>query len=207
MDIRSAAIERILAADPRSAMEATLSQLTAATGASAAALFRARQKVVLMWAVGIDQQCLDRAQKAWEEYGEQLRDGRPRWCDSWCVWPVEGERGPLLLYVAGDPLKLARVRAAVEGLAGLLRTIVDINGAHPDSPPDTQQTVDEYLQETSAEAIERRQLMLALTESEWNVSRAARALGVTRVTIYKRMRRHGIERLRIRKGEPVAQRE
>jgi hypothetical protein len=37
-------------------------------------------------------------------------------------------------------------------------------------------------------------LRALLEEQEWNVSRVARLLGVTRMTIYNRLRRHGVRR-------------
>lgn len=52
---------------------------------------------------------------------------------------------------------------------------------------------------TPTESILRRQLETLLHEHEWNVARVARILGVTRVTVYARMERLGIERLRIPK--------
>jgi two-component system, NtrC family, response regulator HydG len=39
---------------------------------------------------------------------------------------------------------------------------------------------------------ERRELVLALEQAGWNRTRAASALGVSRVTLWKRMKRHGI---------------
>jgi transcriptional regulator of acetoin/glycerol metabolism len=43
------------------------------------------------------------------------------------------------------------------------------------------------------------QLQVLLERNEWNVSRVARVVGVTRMTIYNRMRRAGIPRQRIPK--------
>jgi transcriptional regulator of acetoin/glycerol metabolism len=39
---------------------------------------------------------------------------------------------------------------------------------------------------------ERRQLVEALERTRWNRTRAAEALGVSRVTLWKRMKRHGL---------------
>jgi transcriptional regulator with PAS, ATPase and Fis domain len=41
---------------------------------------------------------------------------------------------------------------------------------------------------------ELRQLVQALDASSWNVVRAAQALGVSRMTLYRRMQKHGVER-------------
>jgi hypothetical protein len=49
-------------------------------------------------------------------------------------------------------------------------------------------------------AADRDQLLLLLEAHEWNVSRVARFLGVTRMTIYNRLRRARIQRRKVRKG-------
>ena len=46
----------------------------------------------------------------------------------------------------------------------------------------------------------RAGLMRVLNDSEWNLARAARMLGVTRRTVYLRMQRYGIERQRVPKS-------
>lgn len=48
-----------------------------------------------------------------------------------------------------------------------------------------------------AVAAEANALKALLARHEWNVARVARLLGVTRMTVYNRMRRHGIARVRI----------
>jgi transcriptional regulator with GAF, ATPase, and Fis domain len=42
--------------------------------------------------------------------------------------------------------------------------------------------------------LERRRMIQALTDADWNQSRAARALGLKRTTLIARMKRHGILR-------------
>jgi transcriptional regulator of acetoin/glycerol metabolism len=44
----------------------------------------------------------------------------------------------------------------------------------------------------SQHLVERRQLIGVLEESAWDTDRAASALGIHRATIYRRMKRHGI---------------
>ena len=41
--------------------------------------------------------------------------------------------------------------------------------------------------------VERRELLTALTSASWDVDRAANHLGIHRATMYRRMKRHGIE--------------
>jgi transcriptional regulator of acetoin/glycerol metabolism len=47
--------------------------------------------------------------------------------------------------------------------------------------------------------IEREKLLLLLNRNEWNIARVARLMGVTRRTVYLRLRRYNIPRERIRK--------
>jgi DNA-binding protein Fis len=184
-------------------MDETLSQLMEETGADTAGLFMGRNGPELMWGVGVNQVCLDRVHQAWRDEEETLRTGRPALHGSWCLWPAIRDSELLLLYLGGRRLDSVRVQACVEGLTELLQTLVSLNGERAATGSDKERAVDLYLRETPAESVERRQLTLLLQEAEWNVARVARMLGVTRVTIYKRMRRLGIERLKIRKTGPA----
>lgn len=51
---------------------------------------------------------------------------------------------------------------------------------------------------------EREQLVALLERHRWNVARVARALGRSRMTVYNRLRRLGIERQRIQRRSPGA---
>lgn len=46
---------------------------------------------------------------------------------------------------------------------------------------------------------ERERLVFLLHQNEWNVSRVSRILGVTRATVYNRLRRHRVKRRRVLK--------
>lgn len=46
-------------------------------------------------------------------------------------------------------------------------------------------------------------LVILLERNEWNVSRVARILGVTRMTIYNRLRRNQVSLVRARRSSPV----
>ena len=207
MDIRAAAVERVLARDPHGSLEETLTQLMAETQAACTGLFLGRGDAQLLGAVGVDQACLDRVRAAWRREADRFRDGRPLWSGAWCVWPCGSCRGVLLVYLAGPALKLPLVRDAVTGVADLLDMLVGIDPVAPDPQAygrASQTAVDLYLRATTPEEVERRQLTIVLNESEWNIARAARVLGVTRITIYKRMQRLRIERLKVRRSEPQA---
>ena len=61
-------------------------------------------------------------------------------------------------------------------------------------PPDfTNMRVRDRLNEKNANMNDRNQIVKALEESGWNKAKAARLLGVHRVTIYKMMKKHSIQ--------------
>src|SRR5262249_38400959 len=61
---------------------------------------------------------------------------------------------------------------------------------------------EEYLESTPVEQIERERLVLLLNRNEWNIARVAGLLGVTRRTVYLRLRRLKVTRERVPKGPP-----
>jgi hypothetical protein len=200
--VETAALERVLARDARVATEEILAQVMLETEATNAVLFVDRGELKLKGGVGVDQECLDRVRSAWATAVDELREGRPMSCATWCLWPCATPGGLVLVYLSGAGLRLAQVRRTVGGIARLLSLLVG-EGQKPakEEPSHAAQTaVDVFLRNASAEEVERRQLTLLLNESEWNIARAARRRGVTRVTVYKWMRRLGVARLKIRRG-------
>lgn len=55
---------------------------------------------------------------------------------------------------------------------------------------------------TGEDAAERETLVALLVANEWNVARVARLLGVTRMTVYNRLRRLKVPRERVRRSKP-----
>jgi DNA-binding NtrC family response regulator len=125
-------------------------------------------------------------------------DGRPTCEDCRCLWPIDSPSQHGLIYLEGpDPLSVPLVRQAITELGPLFCTALEIK----DMPTSVEAAaiVDDYLQATPTEAVRRRQLTTLLNHNEWNLSRVARLLGVTRVTVYNRMRKFGIERIKVPK--------
>lgn len=198
MDIRDAAIERLIAKDPKQSAEQTLSLLMGHAGASAGGLFLVRARPELFVGRGIDQAGLDRVESAWSQDPEGLRAGHCQVAPSFGVFPVVGE-SPLLVYLAADRQLGSDIALdSITALGPLFATAVATHARGAASEP----IIETFLESTSAEAIQRRQLQLALERNEWNLARVARLLGVTRVTIYKRMERLGIARIKVPKGVP-----
>jgi len=81
--------------------------------------------------------------------------------------------------------------------ARFVRAIVDaVVAPNPDSafvPSD----FDQHLLRLSAREVERAHTIAHLEGNDWNLSDAARSMGVARVTVYARIERYGIPRLRV----------
>jgi hypothetical protein len=200
MSLRDVAIERLLAVDPKHSIGQTLELLMAHTSADRSGVFLCRGSVVdLFVGHGIDQPSLDWVRRAWETQREKIKDSRPVFDGPRCLWPLGGGVAPgqvAGLYLAGPrEMLVSSVRLALEGLGDLLQTAL----AAADSSRQFSPAIDQYLMATPTDNVVRRQLETLLHEHEWNVARVARILGVTRVTVYARMERLGIERLRVPK--------
>jgi hypothetical protein len=201
MRLRDLAIERLLAVDPKHSTLQTLDLLMVHTNADRSGLFLCRGSLVEVFVGhGVDQASLDWVRRTWETEREELRAGRPILDGKRCFWPIGDCAGPgqvAALYLSSSAdLRAATVKAAIEALGDLLQQALLAADATRQFSP----AIDQYLITTPTESILRRQLEALLNEHEWNVARVSRILGVTRVTVYARMERLGIERLRVPKA-------
>ncbi len=145
----------------------------------------------------VDQEVLDTVQMAWARYRPRLESGK--------AVAVDGQDWILLPVVAGSGLVGAVYLDAVnpqlcpeserDRLLGLVARAVD-------EAPDlaAQPMWGGLLDSLPPDTIAREQLRSALENNEWNVARVARLMRVTRVTIYRRIERYGIERKRVAKA-------
>ena len=207
-DMGSTILTRVAVAEPRLALDEALKLLLQRTEALSGGLFLGRGKeeasaeVQLIWGQGLDQVGLERVRVVWSRNMKQLAAGEPVWHAQWCVWPLDGPGGPLLVYLAGAKSLAAEMATrSIVGLADVFRAACAAQARLAD--PATQEApvteaVEWYLAATPPERVARKQFELLLQQNEWNLSRVARALGVTRVTVYRKLARFGIERLRWR---------
>lgn len=194
MEIQALLLGELMALDPRASLDRALALLMNRAGADACGLFLTRGNVELHAGHHVDQAALDRARIAWMEDAVALRDGRPTWRETWCVWPIESPRGVALVYLtAARPLAIQVVRDVVAGLGLAIASVLDGEDQKPED-------VESYLEAERLEAIERRQLLILLNKNEWTIARVARILGVTRRTVYNKIERFEIERLRVPKS-------
>ncbi len=195
-------MERLAATEPRLLIDQCLSVLLPATQATSGGVFVVRAEPVLLYSRGVDHESLKRVGDAWVHSGRKLRGGEAVHDGTWCIWPLESPRGKVLLYIGGPKLvELERVRRAVDGLAPVFVAAAHAESMLPAATDEVRRPIDWYLASTPPEVVEREQLMLMLHHDEWNLARLARRLGITRPTLYARMRRLGIKRVRILKTE------
>lgn len=203
--------------DPRRLAEGTLEVLMSLSNGRSSAVFSLNgERLTLFASRNVDQSVLDAIQTIWEHNRSSLVQGEAfyvadRSTDqrikgsaaasggsrSFVVVPVFGDEVLCaLLYVDSlDPhfctehdlariLKLARI---------LAKATTD------DSEPAQADGWEAYLERTPPANIERDKLLLLLNRNEWNISRVARLMGVTRRTIYLRLARYKIPREHVRK--------
>jgi hypothetical protein len=118
------------------------------------------------------------------------------------------EGGPLrgLLYIELNDGAEIRPLRPLRALAEMLATALspdDVQAVpeHPrPAPADTPAPAAEP--QALPEEPQNANLVFLLEHNEWNVSRVARILGVTRMTVYNRLRRAGVGRKRVPKISP-----
>ena len=60
--------------------------------------------------------------------------------------------------------------------------------------PFSIQSKDEELSQTSLEAVEKHHIRRVLAEHDWNITQAAKALEIDRVTLYNKIKKFGIKK-------------
>jgi hypothetical protein len=211
----------VIAANPRALAERVLTSATVMLDASCTAIFQREQDQMILFASrGIRQTGMDLVSYAWRERraallaGEGLITAAPvkeavdetvravlAENDAFAVTPVvHADRVLGLLYIEG-PKPLAGSRQPVVGqLAGIAAIALRAPAAPSSGPMAIPASgVDAYLERTPPAEIAREQLLVLLDRHEWNLSRVARALCVSRRTMYLRLERYGIERRHVPK--------
>ena len=155
----------------------------------------------------VDERVAEAVETLWRRARGQLRSGGtlgmrdtpaaprggPPASEGLAVLPVfEGEELLALLYVDA----IGRDRDAVElELRRLLRRLsATISSGSEERPP--EDVLEAYLERTPVRDIQRQKLLLLLERHGWNIARVARLMGVTRRTVYLRLRRYGVPRQR-----------
>ena len=185
----------------------------------AGAIFKKDGKgITLHTSRGIDQKVLDAVETVWARHKDVLAKGeafyvpdrladrrlpkeqRESGVTSFVVVPVFAADELLaLLYVDSRDPHFCEPHD-LERLTKLSRIIAKAVAGGDASPAEPAESVwRSYLERTPLEDMEREKLLLLLNRNEWNISRVARLMEVTRRTIYMRLARHGIPREKVPK--------
>lgn len=194
MDLLSDVVSRLVSIDPRKQAAEVLNVVVQRLRAAGGAVLVAESGEVFA-AQGITVTQLGQAQKAMKAQTKALRAGKVVSAGPLQLVPLldaEARKGDVLgvlcLHVeAADWGDLRLIRAA---LAQAIKS--EGSGEAPLSIP-------EYLARTPVRELQKQQLLETLQQNEWNIQRTARLLGVTRRTIYLRLGRYGIKRLKVPK--------
>jgi transcriptional regulator with GAF, ATPase, and Fis domain len=211
--------ELVLPENPRAFAMKVLDKCIEHLGARRVALFsRELDWMHLFASRAVDQAVIDAVSQIWEVHRKELESDqlvvlpsvrnpaepalRPALAgaEALAVLPVAGrDRLVGLLYMDSrkpfgrEQLAAARQLARIAAVALRLPPARLLAGG-ADGP------VGAYLARVSPDEILRDQLLRLLEDEEWNIARVARLLRVSRVTIYNRLRRFGIERKKVLKG-------
>ena len=200
MELKDAVALALVTQDPRRSAETALRQVLIHLRATAAALFRLgpRRRLALFAGCGVDQADLHRAGDAWDDASESILAGNTYTDERFALLPLRDPPGGILYVGSRAPLRLEpRALEALQRLEPLLLAALEGGDTAPAVSP-----IETYLEVTPPEQVEREQLAVLLRRNDWNISRVARILGVSRVTVYARLARLRMPRLRPLRGEP-----
>jgi hypothetical protein len=191
--------------EPHDAVERAVAAAAAYFSARAAAAFaRDQERMLLVAGRGIAPNVLEAISRTWTSRQVELTAGRAlhgsaaemepgRPHGVFVLAPVMSANYVSgLLYVQTDETRFNHSKDidALAQFSRLLSGSLSLAG---------RSGLDDFLERTPADEVARQQLLVLLERHEWNIACVARALGVTRATIYNRLERHGLERVRIPK--------
>ena len=160
-------------------VERALALLLSLTGSRVGAVFTCdgRESPELVLGTRIDQLSLDRVKSAWLYARDTLQ----------CGGLLAGPSGGIVIPVLSGRDLLALVYQDERGTCSE-QEITTVCGL-----------IRNRLSETPAASLlperdEREHLLLLLERNEWNIARVARLLGVSRLTVYRRLGRLGVSR-------------
>ena len=127
----------------------------------------------------------------WQRHEKALRTGRPAMKDGHRLLPLQDGSDLLgAVYVEGGSADYQKMRVYLDVLVRAVLAATD---------PESLRAFGADLLGVGVERSKREITLASLRQHEWNISRVARELGLTRRTIYLRLTRWGITRERVPK--------
>jgi transcriptional regulator of acetoin/glycerol metabolism len=179
----------LVADDPRRQARRLLQHVATRAKAKAVAIVNVDGDELASFVGEVPLSRLTALQLVWKAEAKALRAGTPAVGDDYSVLPLMDGLGLIgILFVEGGSGVEMR-SASVVALSAALK-------AARERPvgEDREESVS-----VPGGEVERHRLLASLERYEWNVSRVARLIGVTRRTVYLRMERYKIDRRRVPK--------
>jgi ActR/RegA family two-component response regulator len=179
----------LVADDPRRSADRILTRLIQIHQARGGAILRPREEQVEIWlSAGLNLGAVAELPVRWADHREALAAGRSVVEPGFALLPAMlGSEMVAALYLA-QPEGLAVSDARVFG-AAIAQAIQASESPAPTRPAPSLSATEET----------RLHLLSLLERHEWNIAEVARLLGVTRRTVYLRLRSFGIERKHVPK--------
>jgi transcriptional regulator of acetoin/glycerol metabolism len=175
--------------DGRAKADKLLSSLVVESDARGGAVLGIKNdKPVLFAGLDLPLAVLTQIEKGWVGISRELKEGDPVTLKALTLAPLLDEEGLVGALVLESPRAFDFKDAQM--LLGLLARAV----SQPLAPSVASASLD-----LPAHEMEKRKLVDTLQRNQWNVAMVSRKLGVTRRTIYLRMEKFGIDRLRVPK--------
>lgn len=174
--------------DPRQAADKTLAFLVSYLQARAGAVLALDgEDPSLFIGRSLRLDTLSALRSLWVGHRSALLSGQVVTEGSHALVPIEhaGELVGLLYLDAPRPFEAESISVFRVALAEAVRATAQ------------RAPIDTYLGSTRSEDLQRQHLLVTLSQSDWNIARAARLMGVTRRTVYLRLERYGIPRKRV----------
>jgi hypothetical protein len=192
-----------VSSNPRRIIENALDLVMVLTRARRGAVLACREgRISLVASRGLDQNVLNNIQRVWSSCQRSLVARTPLYSegpDAFLALPcLEKSELVGMLYV-DTPEPAFRLPpehlATFSGIFG--------RGLRALAAPSASQRRDWAIEldHAAPDDLERERLLLLLTRNEWNISRVARILNVTRMTVYNRLVRFNIPRERVSKTQ------
>jgi ActR/RegA family two-component response regulator len=182
-------VSLLVADEPRRAADRILTRLVQMHLARGGAILRPKQGQVEIWmSAGLHLAAAAELPVRWADHAADLQAGRSVIESGYALFPaLRGGELVAALYLA-QPESLSLPQAAIFTTA--IAEAVAAAESSEVRPPAPQPSPAEQ---------GRLQLLTLLERTDWNIAEVARLLGVTRRTVYMRLRSFGIERRRVPK--------
>jgi hypothetical protein len=178
----------LVAEDPRLSAGKLLDHIVARCKAKGAAAVTVDSGELATFAGEVPLSRLTALESLWKAEAKDLQAGLAVTAGSYRLLPLmDGQELTGLLFIEGNT-SVEKKNPAVIALAAALKAARVRPARH--------HALEENVVGSEAE---RQRLVAALEHHEWNIARVARLIGVTRRTVYSRLKRYSIDRRRVPK--------